>query len=675
MMDAAAVQALVAAAVAEVLAATRTIGTASSATSIHKHYSRIEKLNPEEWKEWHYQFHVATHAFNIKHGALLEIVEQKELDDISTDSLELALNTNEVDWMKKTQADIFSVLSLLTKGEANQIVRSCEDMNGYVAWKKLYDRYNPKTPASLTAAWREVIRPKKLKDMREAGKAIDAWESKVVLLKKEHGEEPTAGLKASLLLEMLPDAVQLTVAQGMNSKRLDYDSLKAKVKLMANVQMDYATPRPMDIGEAEEEHDGEYMEVVGAAKGKGKGPMYGSCWTCGGNHYSRDCPRGKGKGPGKGESEKGKGKGRASAPMFGSCWTCGGAHFSRDCPKGSASSVGGKSSGGKGSGKSKGKGLRCFNCGGVGHRAESCPSAVREVGEEEDWEGGEVESVSEYWNIFGLDECKRSCRWGRRPGKLLGKSQTPPLVTKNRFEALMELDKDDERDFADFNGVLGSKDVTGLNCMHSEYYNMSSNCVTGSDCNIGSKDVIGLVGGLEEVSGSSINPKGSGLSRNPRRSEEAGEVDWILWCADEVERGALAKGEIVVDSGAAESVCPRNWANQFPIKEVPCDRKRNFLNASGGRMEHYGERKVRCGFAGSSTPVSMTFQVSDSRNPLASVARMTENGNIVQFGPKDEDNYVFNPRTDEKIMMRRKGRKFVLDVNFLGANSSFTRQA
>ena len=57
-------------------------------------------------------------------------------------------------------------------------------MNGYVAWKKLYDRYNPKTPASLTAAWREVIRPKKLKDMREAGKAIDAWESKVVLLKK-----------------------------------------------------------------------------------------------------------------------------------------------------------------------------------------------------------------------------------------------------------------------------------------------------------------------------------------------------------------------------------------------------------------------------------------------------------------------------------------------------------
>ena len=42
---------------------------------------------------------------------------------------------------------------------------------------------------SLTAAWREVIRLKKIKDMREAGKAIDAWESKVVELKEEHGEE------------------------------------------------------------------------------------------------------------------------------------------------------------------------------------------------------------------------------------------------------------------------------------------------------------------------------------------------------------------------------------------------------------------------------------------------------------------------------------------------------
>ena len=34
--------------------------------------------------------------------------------------------------------------------------------------------------------------------------------------------------------------------------------------------------------------------------------------------------------------------------------------------------------------------------------------------------------------------------------------------------------------------------------------------------------------------------------------------------------------------------------------------------------------------------------MSDARNPLASVARITEHENTVQFGPKKEDNDVFN---------------------------------
>ena len=42
-----------------------------------------------------------------------------------------------------------------------------------------------------------------------------------------------------------------------------------------------------------------------------------------------------------------------------------------------------------------------------------------------------------------------------------------------------------------------------------------------------------------------------------------------------------------------------------------------------------------------------------------------ELGNIVQFGTKDKDNYIFNPRTEEKVMMRRKGRRYDVVASFI----------
>ena len=90
MMDSAALQVLVAEAVSQALLATPTArdnaGGSSVSVQIHKHYARLEKLVPEDWKEWQYQFGVATHADSSKHGALLEIVERMELDEVSTDT-------------------------------------------------------------------------------------------------------------------------------------------------------------------------------------------------------------------------------------------------------------------------------------------------------------------------------------------------------------------------------------------------------------------------------------------------------------------------------------------------------------------------------------------------------------------------------------------------------------
>ena len=48
--------------------------------------------------------------------------------------------------------------------------------------------------------------------------------------------------------------------------------------------------------------------------------------------------------------------------------------------------------------------------------------------------------------------------------------------------------------------------------------------------------------------------------------------------------------EIVVDSGAEENVCPSWWGEQFGLENSA--RKLHLRNASGGVIDHKGQRKV-----------------------------------------------------------------------------------
>ena len=140
----------------------------------------------------------------------------------------------------------------------------------------------------------------------------------------------------------------------------------------------------------------------------------------------------------------------------------------------------------------------------------------------------------------------------------------------------------------------------------------------------------------------------------------------------------VGAAEIVIDSAADESVCPWAWCEAFATKQVPEERKMKFRNASGGRMEHYGEKKVDFVTDSQDEVMRMHFQVSDVKRPLAAVCRIVEQGNVVQFGPKVEDNFIMDAETGKKIAMRKKGRSYVLDVDTVKktvAEPHFKRQA
>ena len=117
--------------------------------------------------------------------------------------------------------------------------------------------------------------------------------------------------------------------------------------------------------------------------------------------------------------------------------------------------------------------------------------------------------------------------------------------------------------------------------------------------------------------------------------------------------------EITVDSAADESVCPADWGKHFGLNSVASDERMQFVNASGGKIQHYGSRRVVVQSV-SGENLAMRFQVTDVRKPLLAVSRLCEQGNCVRFGPRASDNYIENVASGQRLQMERRGNSWVI---------------
>ena len=103
------------------------------------------------------------------------------------------------------------------------------------------------------------------------------------------------------------------------------------------------------------------------------------------------------------------------------------------------------------------------------------------------------------------------------------------------------------------------------------------------------------------------------------------------------------------------------------MEKVEPGKEMKLVTASGGKIDHFGARRVE--FAaedagGDMKKMSLGFQVCGVKKPLAAVRRICESGNVVQFGPEDEDCYIKNKMTGDKVFMRREGVSYVLDMKY-----------
>ena len=117
--------------------------------------------------------------------------------------------------------------------------------------------------------------------------------------------------------------------------------------------------------------------------------------------------------------------------------------------------------------------------------------------------------------------------------------------------------------------------------------------------------------------------------------------------------------EITVDSGAAESVAPETWHQEFPLLQTDRAHPAGFASATGQSMPHRGERQVHL-LTGNGSPSAMRFQVTNVRKPLAAVSRIIQAGHRAVFDA--DGNYLQNTSTGEIIPLREKDGLFVLDA-------------
>jgi hypothetical protein len=110
------------------------------------------------------------------------------------------------------------------------------------------------------------------------------------------------------------------------------------------------------------------------------------------------------------------------------------------------------------------------------------------------------------------------------------------------------------------------------------------------------------------------------------------ELELYAIDAMDVERNGWNRFDIVVDSGAAQSVADGNlWPNIARTESVGSRNGAVYLGPGKERIPNRGQKTMNVKTTGSNTVRKMTFQDAAIRKPLAAVSGITEKGNVVLF--------------------------------------------
>ena len=329
---------------------------------LHRKDMKPKILEKEDgWRRW--KTDVEDYTEEVFEGMRAWMEKTKDADEMITrEWFETKQAGAGTEWWSKGDM-LHRYLKAYSGTEARRIVLGVSTNNGWEAWRKLNQHYEPHTvhrEGQVLNHFTAMIN-KRAKDPKELKERMVEYNERWKRVEEVTGHAPEARHAMSVLAGILdPETskytMQYQVADG------DLDTLRRKVMAFINVS-NYALDKSdkMDIGMVHQ-FDPEHVDVEDYTEfSEYLAAMGEKCHACGGvGHYARECPTQKGKGKGKGGAGKGysygkgfndytkgtqkgkaKGKGKSTTPQYGTCWTCGGAHFARNCPNEKGSGKGG----------------------------------------------------------------------------------------------------------------------------------------------------------------------------------------------------------------------------------------------------------------------------------------------------------------------------------------------
>ena len=270
---------------------------------------------------------------------------------------------------------------------------------------------------------------------------------------------------------------------------------------------------------------------------------------------------------------------------------------------------------------------------------------IQEVTNGEESMGSNVGAVEigTVWNVCAVDTVepplRRPWQLGTHrisPGDLFGK-ESVGTSRSNKFEVLTSEEESDDEDGSNDDGEICRDTI-----LKAPWRKRLAAATAAEDLVVTPPPGLNKWGPIEEKN--SGNDWGSPALDNDLRGE--GPTSEQLGC--------ISQKDLSLEHDCVGECCSGGFLDASVLRKKKRRDWRTLRFESSNDIEICpveNESVVK-----ESRVMNLGFQVADVKKPLIAVKRITERGNHVMFGPQQEDNYILNKATGQKMMLQPRGR-------------------